>query len=74
MAKPKVHIDLTEFLFSHQAPPRGWGYWAFEIRQGPEVKWFQCLYSEARKQAKDWAIATARAAGYEGDLDLVVLP
>ena len=75
MTTPRVEFSTREYEFSHGRRPRGYGYWAFEIKEGgEEIKWFQGYLPAARKLAKAWAKAAAAAAGYNGDLTIEVLP
>jgi hypothetical protein len=74
-AAMKVDFDTRQFEWSHGRNPRGYGYWAFELREGDEgIKWFKGIYADARRQARAWAKAAATAAGYAGDLTVEVLP
>jgi hypothetical protein len=59
MAKRKLNMSLTRYIFSHGTGPRGYGHWGFELvfeyadgTSSTEVVWFDGYYQGAAKRAK----------------------
>lgn len=56
-----VQVSTSEYQFSHNKMPRGFGNWAFFFGDEQEPVFFNsCTYSEAKKKA----VAQAKKYGY----------
>lgn len=61
MHTQRVEVSTTSYVFAHGKEPRGQGGWAFfGVRNGQRVEepvFFDGTFTEARKQAIEWARA-----------------
>lgn len=50
-----MSIDIRQYVITHNKAPRGYGNWAFSDKHGHVIQFYYGTYTEAKKQAKQWA-------------------
>lgn len=78
----KIRFDNSEFTNVHGATPRGWGLWSFKSVCGNGVGGYTELMScvvtgtltEAKRAAKEQALAEARTIGCAKSITVFVQP
>ena len=76
--KAKIFFNDVDFRIAHGRVPRGRGSWAFSLNRNnygdeSDIFWSNGAFAEARKAARDYFIAKAKAVGASHVIEVFIL-